>query len=77
MHAWREGTGRKNKVDSNRRTFIKGSAAALGLGAVGIDPFSVARAQSYPSRTINVVVATRAGGGAGRDLRTFNSVWRK
>jgi tripartite-type tricarboxylate transporter receptor subunit TctC len=34
-------------------------------------------AQSFPSRNIDVVVPTREGGGADRNLRAFTGVWTK
>ncbi|MEE8275942.1 MAG: hypothetical protein V3R75_02165 [Alphaproteobacteria bacterium] len=63
------------KLDVTRRTVLKGSGAALGLAAAG----SVSRAfgQAYPSRTIDVVVPTREGGGADRNLRAVTGVWKK
>jgi tripartite-type tricarboxylate transporter receptor subunit TctC len=58
----------------DRRLFLKTSAAAtaMTLAAPGI-----ARAQSYPSRNINVVIPTAEGGGADRNFRAFTSVWKE
>ena len=64
------------QAHSSRRTFLKASGSALGLGAVGLNPFS-ALAENFPERTINIVVPTRQGGGADRDVRSFNAVWAK
>jgi len=57
-----------------RRTFIKGTVAA-GVGTL-FAPFDTIFAASFPSRNINVVVPTREGGGADRNLRAFTSVWK-
>lgn len=58
-----------------RRTFIKGAVAA-GIGTF-VSPLEWVFAQSFPSRNINVVVPTREGGGADRNLRAFTGVWKK
>ncbi|MCB1744790.1 MAG: hypothetical protein KDK91_30775 [Gammaproteobacteria bacterium] len=57
----------------NRRRFIAGSAA---LGAAATLPFGV-RAAGFPERDLDVIVATRAGGGADRALRAIGNVWSK
>jgi len=56
-----------------RRDVLKSGLAAASLTAI---PFRSAWA-AYPDRTINVVVPTRAGGGADRLSRAFTEVWRK
>ncbi len=61
----------------SRRTFMKGTAATVGLGALSATPFASAFAQSFPERNINVYVPTREGGGADRNLRAFTGVWKK
>lgn len=67
--------GQKNHL--TRRSFVK-SSALLGAGALGFSGLGgTAFGASYPSRTVNIVVPTRRGGGADRDLRNFNSVWSK
>jgi tripartite-type tricarboxylate transporter receptor subunit TctC len=53
-----------------RRRLIAGAAAAAALG-----PWPLARAQSYPSKNIRVVVPTRQGGGAERLARVFDDFW--
>ena len=61
----------------NRRTFVKISAsflAAAGVQALSVGPVS---AGTFPSRSINVYVPTREGGGADRNLRAFSGVWKK
>jgi putative tricarboxylic transport membrane protein len=65
----------KNFWVPNRRTFLQGSAA-LGAAAVATSPFSAFGAE-YPSRNIHVMVPTREGGLADRNLRLFTSVWKK
>ena len=65
-----------SKHTIGRRTFLKGSLAALGTAAVGA-PLWTARAEDFPTRNIGVVVPTRAGGGADRNLRAFTTVWEK
>ena len=60
-----------------RRTLLKGSAAALGTVALSTSPISSAFGAKFPSDPISVMVATREGGGADRNLRAFWSVWKK
>ena len=64
------------KITPTRRSFLKGSAIALGAGALGINPFGAARAAGFPERSLNILIPTREGGGADRDVRMFSSVWR-
>jgi tripartite-type tricarboxylate transporter receptor subunit TctC len=54
-----------------RRTVLLGGAAALATA-----PLSRAFAQAFPSENLKVMVATREGGGADRNLRAFWSVWK-
>lgn len=60
-----------------RRSVLQGGAAALGGAALAAGPFGRAFAQNFPSENLNVMVATREGGGADRNLRAFWSVWQK
>lgn len=55
----------------NRRELLLRSAA---LGTAAALPWS-ARAAGYPEKDIEVLVATRAGGGADRTLRAISAVW--
>ncbi|MDA7766207.1 tripartite tricarboxylate transporter substrate-binding protein [Alphaproteobacteria bacterium] len=59
-----------------RRQFLKTSAAAGGTLLAGGLVSSPAWA-AYPDRNIDVIVPTRAGGGADRLLRAVSSVWKK
>lgn len=60
----------------SRRAMLKaGAAAGAVAGAFGAT--SGAFAQSFPERNIDVIVPTREGGGADRNLRAFTSVWTK
>ena len=61
----------------SRRNFLKGTAAAIGLGSVSAFPFSNAFAADFPAHDLDVVVPTRAGGGADRALRAYAGVWKK
>lgn len=67
--------------DSNReidrRALLKGAGAVAGAAALSSVPFGGAFAAGYPDRNINVVVPTRAGGGADRNLRAFAGIWKK
>ena len=65
----------KSMWTPTRRTFIKGTVAA-GVGTL-FAPFGGLFAAGFPSRDINVVVPTREGGGADRNLRAFTGVWKK
>jgi len=67
----------KNNWTPDRRTVLKGSAAALGTAALASSPLSEAFGAGYPSRNISVMVGTREGGGADRNLRMFSGVWKK
>lgn len=61
----------------DRRAILKGSMATAGALAASSLPFSNAFAAGFPEGDIDVIVPTRAGGGADRNLRTFVSVWKK
>ena len=58
----------------DRRTVVRGGlATAATLTVPGVPAF----AQAFPSQNLKVMVATREGGGADRNLRVFWSVWKK
>lgn len=56
----------------NRRNFLKVSAA--GFAAIGLPTLSFGA--GFPSRTMQVYIPTRAGGGADRNFRSFAGVWK-
>ncbi len=60
----------------SRRSLLKlGTVAAVaGLGRGLTSP---AFAAGFPERNINVIVPTREGGGADRNLRAFTGIWKK
>ncbi len=60
-----------------RRRFLGQASAALGAASLGLGPWRAPRAAGFPERNIEVVVPTREGGGADRNLRAFTSVWKK
>lgn len=62
---------------TDRRTLLKGGAAALGGAALASSPLFQAWAANFPSEALRVMVATREGGGADRNLRAFWGVWKK
>lgn len=57
-----------------RRTILKGSVA---LAAGTVAGTSSVLGQDFPSRNMKVVVPTREGGGADRNLRAVTGVWKK
>jgi tripartite-type tricarboxylate transporter receptor subunit TctC len=62
----------RNMQHFDRRHFLKMSAAgfaALGLPMTGL-------AASFPERSLQVFIPTRAGGGADRIFRNFGGVWK-
>jgi len=65
------------KFTLDRRTMLQGSAAAVGGAALTASPLASAFADKFPSRNLSVMVATREGGGADRNLRAFWGVWKK
>lgn len=65
------------KFTLDRRTMLQGSAAAVGGAALTASPLASAFADTFPSRNLSVMVATREGGGADRNLRAFWGVWKK
>lgn len=60
-----------------RRRFLQGTSATLGAGALATSRIGSAFGADFPSRTIEVVVPTREGGGADRNLRAVTGVWRE
>jgi len=63
-----------NKLILDRRTVVRGSLATAAATAL---PIQNVYAQAYPSQNLKVMVATREGGGADRNLRLFWGVWKK
>ncbi|NIA69203.1 hypothetical protein HBA54_11440 [Pelagibius litoralis] len=60
----------------SRRSLLKFGAAAAVLGG-SASVVSRAFAAGFPERNIDIVVPTREGGGADRNLRAFTAVWKK
>jgi putative tricarboxylic transport membrane protein len=58
----------------HRRDLLIGSAASLAFASL---LGRHARGAEFPSQTIQVVVPTREGGGADRNLRAVTGVWKK
>ncbi|NIP90463.1 MAG: hypothetical protein GWO21_16555 [Gammaproteobacteria bacterium] len=61
----------------DRRAFLGHSLAGLGVAALGLGASRETAAETFPSRNISVIVPTREGGGADRNLRAFTEVWKK
>ena len=61
-------------IKPSRRAVLAGGAS---LGATAALPLAPAFGQSYPSQNLKVMVATREGGDADRNLRAFWGVWKK
>lgn len=59
----------------SRRTFLQ-TALAGGAALTTLDPFRQALA-AYPENNIDVVIPTRAGGGADQLFRAVTTVWKK
>ncbi len=59
----------------SRRTVLQ-TALAGGAALAAFDPFTQALA-AYPDNNIDVVIPTRAGGGADRLFRAVTAVWKK
>lgn len=57
----------------DRRRFLAGSSAVAGFAALP----SMARAQAYPDKTLQVVIPTGEGGGLDQAARAFTRVWSK
>ncbi len=60
----------------DRRSFLGGALAAAGATALGMSTLRQAIAAAFPERNIYVVVPTREGGGADRNLRAFTGIWK-
>jgi tripartite-type tricarboxylate transporter receptor subunit TctC len=58
-----------------RRAFLRLSSAVAGAGAVAGWP-RLGQGASFPERTMQAFIPTRAGGGADRNFRTFAGVWK-
>jgi putative tricarboxylic transport membrane protein len=59
----------------SRRTFLQTSLAG-GAALTVLNPFTQALA-AYPENNIDVVIPTRAGGGADRLFRAVTTIWKK
>lgn len=68
---------RNSAVSSvSRRSLLKvGAAGAVLASSQGL--MSPAFAAGYPEGNIDVIVPTREGGGADRNLRAFTAIWKK
>jgi len=60
----------------SRRSLLRVGGAAAVLGSTG-SLTSRAFAAGYPERNIDIIVPTREGGGADRNLRAFTAIWKK
>lgn len=65
-----------SKYVTTRRRFLAGSAVLTGA-ALSSGLFARTAYAAYPERNIDVIVPTREGGGADRNLRAFTEVWKK
>ncbi len=65
----------KNMTVSRRGLLKAGAATGLCAATGGLS--NSAFAAGYPERNIDVIVPTREGGGADRNLRAFTAVWKK
>lgn len=63
-----------NSRNPTRRTFIGGALAAPFIAKLGT---TAARADTFPSRNINITVPTREGGGSDRDSRLFTGILKE
>lgn len=68
---------RKTDKAISRRHFLRSGAGVMGAAVLGRHLIGDAVAAGYPERNISVVVPTREGGGADRNLRAFTAVWKK
>ncbi len=64
-------------ITPTRRSFLSGSAAVAGAGVLSASPLTKAWAAPFPERNISILIPTGEGGGADRDARMFDKVWRK
>jgi putative tricarboxylic transport membrane protein len=78
-HSYPQGRNAMTDFDKgfDRRQVLRGAGAVAGTAALSSLPFGGAMAANYPDGNINVVVPTRAGGGADRLLRGVSGIWKK
>jgi tripartite-type tricarboxylate transporter receptor subunit TctC len=62
-----------NSFSTTRRKML----AMTGIGIATLAMPSIVRANTFPSRNINVTIPTGEGGGADTSSRAFAGVWRK
>lgn len=68
---------RNSSISSlSRRSLLRAGAAAAVIGSSS-GLASRVFAAGYPERNIDVIVPTREGGGADRNLRAFTTIWKK
>ena len=62
----------------SRRTILQGTTAlgAAALASSPFDAFAMGHGAKYPAKDINVMVGTREGGGADRNLRLITGIWK-
>ena len=65
----------KKEFMLSRRSILKGTAATLGIAALGATGVREAFAADYPSRSIKVAIPTGQGGAVDRAARAFTAVW--
>lgn len=65
-------------IKPSRRQFLAGTAASAATAGLlpGLGGMNSALAADFPDHNMDVVVGTRAGGGADRALRAVSSVWK-
>ncbi len=63
------------KSAHTRRSFLRYSSTLAAAGAMAGWPH-VGHAAAFPSRSMQIYIPTRAGGGADRNFRTFAGVWK-
>jgi tripartite-type tricarboxylate transporter receptor subunit TctC len=68
---------KRRGIELTRRAVLGGMAGVAGLGALQAAGLRTAWAADFPERNLNIVVPTNSGGGADRDVRSFNKVWTK
>jgi len=67
------------KKSFDRRSVLQGTTA-LGVAALASSPFDafgMGHGAKFPSKDISVMVGTREGGGADRNLRLVTGIWKK
>ena len=62
-------------MNVSRRGLLKAGAATV-IGAASGGLAAPAFAAGYPERNIDIIVPTREGGGADRNLRAFTAIWK-